>query len=174
MGDRTPRRTAASIAARATKVDEARFAGQSKMAVNSLAQKEGMKGYSLLVAPFPEDTARYPALKYLWGLVPDLLPYDTMHLLCATLYPVYGGTVLVQMTSLATTSPVPFPRWSEKTFATRSKHVAVQCLLHWLAPCEIFRSIRALTSPLIECTSVEVSVKSSWPIEVPTTISRCS
>jgi len=78
--DTMPRKTAASIAASATKVETALRAGQSKAAVRRLAQKEGFKGYSLFFAPCPADKARYPGLKYLWVIGPDLFPYDTMHL----------------------------------------------------------------------------------------------
>lgn len=80
QGNATPRRTAASIAGSAARVENARWAGQSKLAVRALAQKEGFKGFSLFFAPSPADKARYPALKYLWEIGPDLLPYDTMHL----------------------------------------------------------------------------------------------
>jgi len=65
MSNTTPRRTAASIAASVKKVEDARRAEQSKAAVSALAQKEGLKGYSLFCCPSLEDKTRYPALKYL-------------------------------------------------------------------------------------------------------------
>jgi len=86
-GNTTHRRTAASIAASAAKVEDARAAGQSKAAVRMLAQKEGIKGYSLFFSPSPEDKARYRALKYLWEIGPELLPYDTMHLFFCNVVP---------------------------------------------------------------------------------------
>lgn len=48
--------------------------------MQALTRKEGFKGYSLFFSPSLADKARYPALKYLWDVGPDLLPYDTMHL----------------------------------------------------------------------------------------------
>jgi len=94
-GDTTPRRTAATIASSAAKVEGARRAGQTKTAVRAIAQQEGFKGYSLFFAPSPEDKARYPALKYLWELGPELLPYDTMHLflsnVVARLWELFAG-----------------------------------------------------------------------------------
>jgi len=58
-GDTTPRRTAASVSASATKVETARQEGHSKAAVRKLAQKEGFTGYSLFFAPSAADKARY-------------------------------------------------------------------------------------------------------------------
>ena len=87
QGDTTPRRTAESITAGVAKVESARAAGQSKAAVRSLAQKEGFKVYSLFFWPSPADKARYPSLSYLWGLGPDLVPYDTMHLFLCNVVP---------------------------------------------------------------------------------------
>jgi len=81
-----PRRTAEIIARSAARVEGARRAGQSKAAVRSLAQKESVKGYSLLFAASPEDRARYPALEYLWRLRPKLLPYDTMHIFLSNVF----------------------------------------------------------------------------------------
>jgi len=87
MGNTTPRRTAASIAASVKKVEDARRAEQSKAAVSALAQKEGFKGYSLFCCPSPEDKTRYPALMYLWGIALSLVPYDTMHLFLCNVVP---------------------------------------------------------------------------------------
>jgi len=86
-GNSTPRRTVASISASVARVETARDEGRSKTAVSTLAQKEGFKGYSLFFFPSPDDKARYPALKYLWEIGPDLLPYDTMHLLLVNVVP---------------------------------------------------------------------------------------
>ena len=80
-GNSTPRRTVASISASVARVEAACQEGRSKIVVSNLAQKEGFKGYSLFFSPSPDDKARYPALKYLREIGPDLLPYDTMHLL---------------------------------------------------------------------------------------------
>jgi len=80
MGSTTPRRSSASKAARVCNAEDARMAEKSKAAINSLAQEEGFKGYSIFFCPSPEDKARRPALKCLWGLGPSLVPYDTMHL----------------------------------------------------------------------------------------------
>jgi len=94
-GATTPRRTAEINAGSAAKEECARRARQSKTAVRSLAQKEGVKGYSLFFAASPEDNARYPALEYLWRLGPELLPYDTMYLLLsnvvARLWELFAG-----------------------------------------------------------------------------------
>lgn len=87
QGDSTPRRTAGSIATSVARVEDARAAGQSKTAVRSLALKEGFKGYSLFFCPSPGDRARYPALKYLWGLGPHLVPHDPMHLFLSNVVP---------------------------------------------------------------------------------------
>jgi len=86
-GNSTPRRTVASISASEARVETAREEGRIKTAVCTLAQKEGFKGYSLFLFPSPDDKARYPALKYLWEIGPDLLPYDTMHLLLLNVVP---------------------------------------------------------------------------------------
>jgi len=60
---------------------------QSKAAVGALAQKECFKGYSLFCCPSPEDNTRYPALKYLSGIGPSLVPYDTKHLCLCNVVP---------------------------------------------------------------------------------------
>jgi len=78
--DSALRRTAGSVAASATTVEAVRRAGHRLEAVHTLAQKEGFKGYSLFFAPSPKDNARYPQLKYVWGIGPDLFPSDTMQL----------------------------------------------------------------------------------------------
>jgi len=86
-GNTTPRRKAASIPAEAARVENARRKVKSNAAVSALAHKEGIKGYSLFFAPSPEDKARYPSLKYLREIGPDLLPYDTMHLFLCNVVP---------------------------------------------------------------------------------------
>lgn len=86
-GNTTPRRTAASVAASAEKVKDARRAGQSKAAVRALAQKEGINGHSLFFSPSPRDKRRYPALRYLWEFGPELVPCDTMHLFLCKVFP---------------------------------------------------------------------------------------
>ena len=86
-GNTTPRRKAASIPAVAARVENARRKVKSKAAVSALAHKEGIKGYSLFFAPSPEDKARYPSLKYLWEIGPDLLPYHTMRLFLFNVVP---------------------------------------------------------------------------------------
>jgi len=86
-GNKIPRRTAASVAASAAKVEAAHREGKSKAAVCTLAQQEGFKGYSLFSSPSPEDKARYPALKCLWEIGPEVLPYDTMHLILCNVVP---------------------------------------------------------------------------------------
>lgn len=86
-GSTTPRRTAASVAASAAKVEDARRSGQSKTAVRALAQKEGFKGHSLFFPPSAADKLRYPALRYSWELGPELVPYDTMHLFWCNVVP---------------------------------------------------------------------------------------
>lgn len=86
-GATTPRRTAASIAASAAAVQNARRSGASKAAVSALAQEKGFKGHSLFLAPRPEDKARYPSLKNMWSKGPDLLPYDTMHVILLDVVP---------------------------------------------------------------------------------------
>jgi len=58
-GDTTPRRTAASVSASATKVETARREGHIKAAVRKRAQKEGFTGYSLFFALSAADKARY-------------------------------------------------------------------------------------------------------------------
>lgn len=80
LGKSTPRRGAASVAASAVMVKCAREAGQTKAAVRALEHKKSFKDSSLFVAPSPANKARYLALKYLWDIGPDVLPYDTMHL----------------------------------------------------------------------------------------------
>jgi len=86
-GNTTPRRTGASIAASVKKVEDARRAEQRKAAVSALAQKEGFKGYSLFCCPSPEDKTRYPAMMYLSGIGPSLVPCDTMHLFLCNVVP---------------------------------------------------------------------------------------
>jgi len=80
LGNATPRRTAASINAGVAMVEEARRTGKSKTAVSTLAQQEGFRGFSLFLFPSLETMARYPTLKYLWGIGSELVPYDTLHL----------------------------------------------------------------------------------------------
>jgi len=48
--------------------------------VDRLAVKTGTKGYSLILAPSPEEKLRYPYLSYLWRVCQAALPYDAMHL----------------------------------------------------------------------------------------------
>jgi len=80
QGDTTPRGTSKSINAGVFKVESSRAAGQSKATVSTFAQKEGSMGFSLFFRPSPADKTHYPALKYLWGLEPDLVPYDPTYL----------------------------------------------------------------------------------------------
>jgi len=76
----TRRRTAHSIATDAEEVEAARRERKSLAAVDALAIKSGIKGYSLLLSPSPEDKLRYPNLGYFSKIGPAALPYDTMHL----------------------------------------------------------------------------------------------
>jgi len=80
-------RSAASLTSAAEEVEAARRTGSSKKAVNELAMKSGIKGYSLFHAASPEDKQRYPNLGYLWSLGQATLPYDTMHLVFCNVVP---------------------------------------------------------------------------------------
>ena len=68
-------------------MEEARRTGNSKPAVRTLALKEGLKGCSLFFFFSPETLARYPSLKYLWGIGSELVPYDTLHLFLCNVVP---------------------------------------------------------------------------------------
>jgi len=68
-------------------VAEARRTGKSKPSVKTLTQTEGLKGCSLFFFFSPETLARYPSLKYLWGIGSELVPYDTMHLFLCNVVP---------------------------------------------------------------------------------------
>jgi len=74
------RRSATSIWADAVRVETARQDGKSQAAVNAIAVKSGIRGYSLFFCPSPADQQRYPHLSYLWKLGAATLPYDPMHL----------------------------------------------------------------------------------------------
>jgi len=76
----TRRRTAHSIAKDAEEGEAARREGKSLAAVDALAIKSGIKGYSLFLSPSPEDKLRYPNRGYFSKIGPAALPYDTMHL----------------------------------------------------------------------------------------------
>ena len=84
--------------------------GQRKAAVRTLAQKEGFKGYSLFFWPSPADEARYPALKYLWELGTDLVPYDTMHLFFCNVVPRLWQLLAGENEKLVEDQPCLIPR----------------------------------------------------------------
>ena len=87
QGPSSQERSATSLAAAAEEVEAARRAGNTKKAVNDLAVRSGIKGYSLFHAASPEGKQRYPNLGYLWTLGQATLPYDTMHLLFCNVVP---------------------------------------------------------------------------------------
>jgi len=77
----TPRRTAASIAAKASGAENARTEEKSVAVHTRFQQKTGATDYSLLFAPSPEMRAAYPYLKMFWDVGPTAAPYDSMHLI---------------------------------------------------------------------------------------------
>jgi len=87
QGPSAQERSAASLAAAAEEVEPSRRAGNTKKAVNDLAVRSGIKGYSLFHVASPEDKQRYPNLGYLWALGQATLPYETMHLLFCNVVP---------------------------------------------------------------------------------------
>jgi len=96
------RRTAQSIA-NAEEVEAARREGKSLVAVDAVAIKSGITGYSLFFAPSPEDKLRYPILGHLWKIGPAALPYDTMHLVLSNvtqrLWELFFGTFRIMSTT---------------------------------------------------------------------------
>jgi len=101
------RRTAQSIAKDAKEVRAARREGKSLVAVDALAIKSGITGYSLFLAPSPEYKLRYPILGHLWKIGPAALPYDTMHLVLSNvtqrLWELFSGTF-----GIMSTTPEPY------------------------------------------------------------------
>jgi len=82
-----PRRTAASIAASAAEVEDARAEGRSVAFQTRLEQESGVKGYSLFFAPSPAIRAAYLYLKHIWDMGPTAAPYDMMPLLLLNVGP---------------------------------------------------------------------------------------
>jgi len=117
----TPRRTAASIAASAARVENARREGKSKAAVSALDQKKGIKGYALFFAASPEDKARYPSLKYFWEIGPDLLPYDTMHLFLCNVVPRMWELFAGENEKLGDDQPWVIPKAARETIGREIK-----------------------------------------------------
>jgi len=87
QGPSAQERSAASLAATAKEVEASRRAGNTKKAVNDLALRCVIKGYSVFHVASPEDNQRYPYLGYLWALGQATFPYDTMHLLFCNVVP---------------------------------------------------------------------------------------
>jgi len=58
--------TAKSLAEDVENFEAARREGESMAAVDRLAVKTGIQGYSLFFVPSPEDKLRFPHLSYLW------------------------------------------------------------------------------------------------------------
>jgi len=94
-----PRRTAASIAASAAEIENARAEGKSVAYQTRMQQKSGVKGCSLFFAPSPAARDAYPHLKDLWDMGPPAAPYDIMHLVLLNVVPhlwrLFSGLKLV-------------------------------------------------------------------------------
>jgi len=81
MGNLKTRRTSDNIREGGNKVKDAYKAVKSKAAGSILAQKEGFKSFSLFCFPRLENKVRYPATEYLWGIGPEMVLSEKMHLL---------------------------------------------------------------------------------------------
>jgi len=79
-------RTAASIAASAGEVEDAR-AAENSVAYQTRLQNSGVKEYSLFFAPSPAMRAAYPHLEHLCSMGPTAAPYDTMHVVLLNVVP---------------------------------------------------------------------------------------
>jgi len=65
-GSEQTQMTAKSLAEDVENFEAARREGESMAAVDRLAVKTGIQGYSLIFVPSPEDKLRFPHLSYLW------------------------------------------------------------------------------------------------------------
>lgn len=79
--------SSANFFADAVKVERTRAGSGPRYAVDDMVKNCGIKGYSLLVCPSPDDQSRYPHVKYLQQIGPDITPYDTMHLILSNVVP---------------------------------------------------------------------------------------
>jgi len=85
--DRSPRRTAASIAARAAVVEVARAEVKSVAFQVRLEQESAVNGYSIFIALRPAMCVVFLYLQNVWDLGPMATPYDTMHLVLLNVVP---------------------------------------------------------------------------------------